>query len=109
MSSLLSQAFRGMKAVAEFAASQAEKAEVENLQARERGNVDLTKVRTIIGEFAKQLQMVSAAIDQLQQRVSNLEGFLSRLEARLPPTLVPSPQEETGGWIKQTSKNNPKL
>lgn len=83
----MSLLIKGAAAVARLAqASQdhLERMESRNVETKRTGAVDLGKVRQILDDFAAQQQVFAAAVDQLQQRVSNLEGLVARLEARLP-------------------------
>ncbi len=96
MSGLLRQVLLGTKAAVEFAAQKVEEIEAQQLTNKATGAVDVEKVRAHLDKQDATIGHIKAAIDQLQQRVSNLEGLLNRLEAQLPK--APPVGGAGGGW-----------
>lgn len=93
--SLLTKGLRAAQALAEAAAKKAEEMDVANLEIRSQGVIDLDKARALIAELNKEQAQQNTAIDQLQQRVSNLESLVGRLEARSP-----APPRTPIGWVE---------
>lgn len=83
MSNLLSQSLHGIKAFAEYAAKKVEAVDQASIESKTKGQLDLEKAKELIDNLAKKIELQNAAIDQLQQRTSNLEGYFNRLEAQI--------------------------
>jgi hypothetical protein len=106
MSGLLRSGLLGLKALAEVAVKKVEEAEAFDLQNKVTGTVDAGKVTNLLAEKDKTIATLASAVDQLQQRVSNLEAHVGRLEVRLPPgpPPAPPPMGGAGGWIDPPAK-----
>lgn len=96
--SLLRQGLLGAKTFLELAAKKVEEAEAQQIENKITGGADTEKVMAILNGFRADLNNVRAAVEQLQQRVSNIESLQSRLEARLPPPPPAMPMGGAGGW-----------
>ena len=100
MSNLLTKTLLGVKTLAEIAAKKVEEADIATLESKAKGLIDLDKARTMFEKVFREQEVQNGAIDQLQQRVSNLESLVGRLEARVPgPPPAPPPTGGAGGWI----------
>lgn len=96
MSNLLVQGLRGLRTLSDLAAKKLEEVDASDLESRVRGQLDLNKVQAVFAQ-------TNAAIDQLQQRVSNLESLVGQLEGRLPPKPPPATLPgRTTDWVKPT-------
>lgn len=103
--SILAKGLLGIKALAEHAAKMAEESDLASLESKAKGMIDLEKARQLFDRQAQSISLQNAAIDQLQQRVSNLESLCSRLEARLSPSPPISAPVNTGGWVDPPPKS----
>lgn len=93
-----------MKVFAELATKRLDESEANNLQNKTTGTVDASKAKNLIDVQNKQIAIQASAIDQLQQRISNIEAHLNRLEVRLPASPPPAPIG-VPGWIDNPPKN----
>jgi hypothetical protein len=110
MSKILRSSLLGLKALAEAAVQKVDEAEKHDLENRVTGNVDADKVKTLLEIQNQTIATMQAAIDQLQQRLSNAEANIGRLEAAQParsrtPLQPVRGAEGGGGWIDNPPPN----